>query len=92
MRSSLVSLTVSLVTLCVLGKCFVVRICLVSQSSYAWCVMRSSLRGCVGVWRCIIRGLVFVWLVLFLVCRFLVLVGGFGVLGVLLVFGVFRFL
>ena len=34
----------------------------------------------------------FVWLVLLLVCRFRVLVGGFGVRVVLRVFGVFRFL
>ena len=45
MRGSFVSLTVSLVALCVLGMCFVVRICRVIQSSYRWYVMRLSFRG-----------------------------------------------
>lgn len=48
-RSSFVSLTVCLVALCVFGMCFVVRICLVSQSSYRWYVMRFSFLGC---WFC----------------------------------------
>lgn len=49
MSSSFVRRTVCLVALCVLGMCFVVRICLVIQSSYRLPVMRLSFLGIVVV-------------------------------------------